>query len=89
MRGWDQDQLRPLAFGSPYYRSLLEGRGILFADQQFTGSEETGSWVRAKLEDERAPESSRMKVMKRSSTSRTKMHQKERRSSRKLEEVDC
>ncbi|OWM90875.1 hypothetical protein CDL15_Pgr027362 [Punica granatum] len=51
MRGWDQDQLRPLAFGSPYYRSLLEGRGILFADQQFTGSEETGSWVRAYVWD--------------------------------------
>ncbi|XP_031402615.1 putative Peroxidase 48 [Punica granatum] len=35
------------AFGAPYYRSLLEGRGILFSDQQLTGSEETGSWVRA------------------------------------------
>ncbi|XP_031385369.1 putative Peroxidase 48 [Punica granatum] len=35
------------AFGAPYYQNLLEGRGILFADQQLTGSEETGSWVRA------------------------------------------
>lgn len=36
-----------LAFGSQYYHSLLQGKGILYADQQLTVTEETGNWVRA------------------------------------------
>ena len=36
-----------LAFGSQYYHSLLQGKGILYADQQLTVTEDTGNWVRA------------------------------------------
>ncbi|KAJ8755869.1 hypothetical protein K2173_024414 [Erythroxylum novogranatense] len=38
-------------FGTVYYRSLLQGRGILFADQQLMAGEETGVWVRAYASD--------------------------------------
>ncbi|KAF5726884.1 putative Peroxidase superfamily protein [Tripterygium wilfordii] len=38
-------------FGTPYYHSLLQGKGILFADQQLTAGEETGIWVRAYASD--------------------------------------
>ncbi|XP_058192466.1 putative Peroxidase 48 [Rhododendron vialii] len=34
-------------FGTLYYRSLLQGRGILYVDQQLTVGEETEAWVRA------------------------------------------
>lgn len=33
-------------FGTLYYRSLLQGRGILYVDQQLTAGEETENWVR-------------------------------------------
>ncbi|KAI3752501.1 hypothetical protein L2E82_24534 [Cichorium intybus] len=33
-------------FGTLYYRSLLQGRGILFVDQQMTAGAETANWVR-------------------------------------------
>lgn len=45
--GPELEQAEDPVFGTPYYRSLLEGRGILFTDQQLMASEETGSWVRA------------------------------------------
>lgn len=35
------------AFGTQYYHSLLQGKGILYADQQLMAMEETGNWVRA------------------------------------------
>lgn len=38
-------------FGTVYYRSLLQGRGILYADQQLTAGEETRIWVRAYASD--------------------------------------
>ncbi|XP_057969333.1 putative Peroxidase 48 [Malania oleifera] len=38
-------------FGTLYYRSLLQGRGILYADQQLMAGESTGSWVRAYASD--------------------------------------
>ncbi|KAI3770708.1 hypothetical protein L6452_01849 [Arctium lappa] len=38
-------------FGTLYYRSLLQGRGILFVDQQLTAGEETASWVRQYASD--------------------------------------
>lgn len=34
-------------FGTLYYQSLLQGRGILYADQQLMAKEGTESWVRA------------------------------------------
>ncbi|CBI36139.3 hypothetical protein VitviT2T_013437 [Vitis vinifera] len=42
----DYDGLRS-NFGTLYYRSLLQGRGILYADQQLMAKEGTESWVRA------------------------------------------
>ena len=38
-------------FGTVYYRSLLQGKGILYADQQLMIGEETGLWVRAYASD--------------------------------------
>lgn len=38
-------------FGTLYYRSLLQGRGILFVDQQLTAGEETTNWVRQYASD--------------------------------------
>lgn len=38
-------------FGTLYYRSLLQGRGILFVDQQLTAGEETKAWVQAYASD--------------------------------------
>ncbi|XP_022714970.1 putative Peroxidase 48 [Durio zibethinus] len=38
-------------FGTVYYRSLLQGKGILYADQQLMAGEETGLWVRAYASD--------------------------------------
>lgn len=32
-------------FGGVYYRSLLQGKGLLFVDQQLTAREDTKSWV--------------------------------------------
>lgn len=34
-------------FGTIYYRSLLQGRGILYADQQLMKGEGTKNWVEA------------------------------------------
>ncbi|KAL5576428.1 hypothetical protein UlMin_018127 [Ulmus minor] len=39
------------AFGTQYYQSLLQGKGILYADQQLMASEETENWVRAYASD--------------------------------------
>ncbi|KAM3267949.1 hypothetical protein P3S67_031934 [Capsicum chacoense] len=39
------------SFGTLYYRSLLQGRGILFVDQQLTAGEETKTWVQAYASD--------------------------------------
>ncbi|KAK3028335.1 hypothetical protein RJ639_037797 [Escallonia herrerae] len=38
-------------FGTLYYRSLLQGKGILYVDQQLTAGEETETWVRAYAAD--------------------------------------
>ncbi|KAK9229099.1 hypothetical protein WN944_022056 [Citrus x changshan-huyou] len=38
-------------FGTVYYRSLLQNRGVLYADQQLMAGEETGIWVRAYASD--------------------------------------
>lgn len=38
-------------FGTLYYRSLLQGRGILFVDQQMTAGENTSNWVRQYASD--------------------------------------
>ncbi|KAF2323358.1 hypothetical protein GH714_034831 [Hevea brasiliensis] len=38
-------------FGSVYYHSLLQGRGILYSDQQLMSGEETGIWVKAYASD--------------------------------------
>ncbi|PIN05905.1 Peroxidase [Handroanthus impetiginosus] len=38
-------------FGTLYYRSLLQGKGLLFVDQQLTAAEETKTWVRAYASD--------------------------------------
>ncbi|KAL8098974.1 putative Peroxidase 48 [Apium graveolens] len=38
-------------FGTLYYRSLLQGKGLLFVDQQLTSGEETETWVRAYASD--------------------------------------
>ncbi|GAV64485.1 peroxidase domain-containing protein [Cephalotus follicularis] len=38
-------------FGTLYYRSLLQGKGILYADQQLMAGEGTGIWVRAYASD--------------------------------------
>ncbi|KAK4428094.1 putative Peroxidase 48 [Sesamum alatum] len=38
-------------FGTLYYRSLLQGKGLLFADQQLTCRTETETWVRAYASD--------------------------------------
>ncbi|XP_009785165.1 putative Peroxidase 48 [Nicotiana tabacum] len=38
-------------FGTLYYRSLLQGRGILYVDQQLTTGEETKTWVQAYASD--------------------------------------
>ncbi|KAI6690034.1 hypothetical protein NL676_026862 [Syzygium grande] len=38
-------------FGTLYYRRLLQGKGVLYADQQLMVGEETGSWVRAYASD--------------------------------------
>ncbi|KAH7565212.1 hypothetical protein ACOSP7_020541 [Xanthoceras sorbifolium] len=40
-----------VGFGTVYYRSLLQGKGILYADQQLMTGEETGIWVRAYASD--------------------------------------
>ena len=34
-------------FGTLYYRSLLQGRGLLYADQQLMAGKGTGNWVKA------------------------------------------
>ncbi|KZV56100.1 Peroxidase 48-like [Dorcoceras hygrometricum] len=39
------------SFGVLYYRSLLQGKGLLFVDQQLTSGEETETWVRAYASD--------------------------------------
>lgn len=38
-------------FGTVYYRSLLQNKGILYADQQLMAGEESGIWVRAYASD--------------------------------------
>ncbi|KAK4431754.1 putative Peroxidase 48 [Sesamum alatum] len=38
-------------FGTLYYRSLLQRKGLLFVDQQLTSGEETETWVRAYASD--------------------------------------
>ncbi|KAK9098922.1 hypothetical protein Syun_025967 [Stephania yunnanensis] len=38
-------------FGTHYFRSLVQGKGILFADQQLMASEGTAQWVRAYAAD--------------------------------------
>lgn len=38
-------------FGTQYYDSLLQGKGILYADQQLMTTEETRNWVRAYAAD--------------------------------------
>ncbi|WCJ40748.1 Peroxidase superfamily protein [Euphorbia peplus] len=38
-------------FGTLYFRSLLQGRGILFSDQQLMAGEDTGIWVKAYTSD--------------------------------------
>ncbi|KAL6994749.1 peroxidase [Sarracenia purpurea var. burkii] len=38
-------------FGTLYYRSLLQARGILYVDQQLTAGEETETWVKAYAAD--------------------------------------
>ncbi|KAK3426614.1 hypothetical protein EUGRSUZ_F03025 [Eucalyptus grandis] len=38
-------------FGTLYYHRLLQGKGVLYADQQLMVGEETGSWVRAYASD--------------------------------------
>ncbi|KAG8643527.1 hypothetical protein MANES_11G044766v8 [Manihot esculenta] len=38
-------------FGSVYYHRLLQGRGILYADQQLMSGEETRIWVKAYASD--------------------------------------
>ncbi|RAL44088.1 hypothetical protein DM860_015009 [Cuscuta australis] len=38
-------------FGTIYYQSLLQGKGILFSDQQLTEAEETAEWVEAYASD--------------------------------------
>lgn len=38
-------------FGTVYYSSLLQGKGLLFVDQQLTAGEETKNWVRAYASD--------------------------------------
>ncbi|GLU22208.1 hypothetical protein SLE2022_383000 [Rubroshorea leprosula] len=38
-------------FGTVYYRHLLQGKGLLFADQQLMAGEETRIWVRAYASD--------------------------------------
>lgn len=38
-------------FGTLYYRRLLQGRGILYSDQQLTAGDETGIWVKAFASD--------------------------------------
>ncbi|CAH9122816.1 unnamed protein product [Cuscuta epithymum] len=38
-------------FGTIYYQSLLQSKGILFSDQQLTESEETAEWVEAFASD--------------------------------------
>ncbi|XP_059645649.1 putative Peroxidase 48 [Cornus florida] len=42
---------RGSGFGMLYYRSLLQGRGILYADQQLTAGQETETWVRTYASD--------------------------------------
>lgn len=39
-------------FGTHYYRSLLMGRGLLFADQQLMAEEKTARLVRAYASDD-------------------------------------
>ncbi|XP_030485816.2 putative Peroxidase 48 [Cannabis sativa] len=39
------------AFGIQYYHSILQGRGILYTDQQLMAAEATGNWVRAYAAD--------------------------------------
>ncbi|PON88462.1 Peroxidase [Trema orientale] len=39
------------AFGTQYYHSLLQGKGILHTDQQLMAAEETANWVRAYAAD--------------------------------------
>ncbi|XP_042055693.1 putative Peroxidase 48 [Salvia splendens] len=38
-------------FGEVYYRSLLEGKGLLFVDQQLTAGDDTRPWVEAYAAD--------------------------------------
>lgn len=42
---------RGSGFGILYYRGLLQGKGILFVDQQLTAGEETATWVRQYASD--------------------------------------
>ncbi|XP_062073381.1 putative Peroxidase 48 [Humulus lupulus] len=39
------------AFSTQYYHSILQGRGILYTDQQLMAAEATGNWVRAYAAD--------------------------------------
>lgn len=38
-------------FGTLYYQSLLQGKGLLFVDQQLTTGEETATWVQTYATD--------------------------------------
>ncbi|KAL0726381.1 hypothetical protein Bca4012_022474 [Brassica carinata] len=38
-------------FGTRYYRRLMQKKGLMYADQQLTGREETEMWVRAYASD--------------------------------------
>ncbi|KAK9054780.1 hypothetical protein SSX86_025859 [Deinandra increscens subsp. villosa] len=42
---------RGSGFGILYYRGLLQGKGIMFVDQQLTAGEETANWVRQYASD--------------------------------------
>ncbi|OVA20355.1 Plant peroxidase [Macleaya cordata] len=47
----ERDGASELGFGTHYYRSLTQNRGILQADQQLMTEERTASWVRAYASD--------------------------------------
>ncbi|KAI3810525.1 hypothetical protein L1987_20142 [Smallanthus sonchifolius] len=42
---------RGSSFGILYYQGLLQGKGIMFVDQQLTAGEETANWVRQYASD--------------------------------------
>ncbi|KAL2455548.1 putative Peroxidase 48 [Forsythia ovata] len=46
----DYEGLR-ICFGTVYYYILLQGKGLLFVDQQLTAGEEIKTWVRAYASD--------------------------------------